>query len=860
MEDRILYSPERLYMEERDGVFLIIDPEFPNWLSTNAVGADIIRQCDGRRTLRDVVGKVARRWGRDYGDVLGDAKGFIHGLMEKGMASSYPFLKPPYPGRSETITPRRLDEVWIYTNNHCNLSCIHCLVSAGPYVRRDYLTLKEIKRVIDEVVSLGARRLYLTGGEPFLRDDIFEILEYASLKTDTIILTNGTLLTQERLKGVERFKGRVIFQVSLEGPNPDVNDSIRGRGNFELTVKGIRGLLSIGINPIVTTTITQFNQHAIVDTTRFLDSLGIRYHHILWLHARGRTRGDTRLLVSSQGLIDIMRELREVTRGLNITVDNEVSLSTRVRAKRGRKNDLCNCCFDMLSIDADGGVYPCGALTGERRFFCGSIKIGGGGRKIGNLSWSGVGDIWLKSRVMEEVRDLTVQKKVGCNNCYLKFICGGGCFCQAYYGQEIKGGVGSPLAEDPYCDTYKTLFNDLLWEYARRGLNGNAPKDGHYHPPTIFNAMEDSLPSCTAQGVAIRDGAFEVGGFHCSCVLAVDAERQPQASSLKSQEKEILCHDPIRDSVKGFYAEAARKPMQELCCPISYDDNDISHIPEDVLGISYGCGSPISIAEIKEGESVLDLGSGAGIDCFIAAKKVGSKGRVIGVDMTEEMLDRAREASKKVAKNLGFDVVEFRKGFLEEIPLADEAVDLVTSNCVINLSPDKERVFREMYRVLKHNGRFTISDIVADKDVPAQLKADKRLWGECISGALKEDEFIAIARGVGFYGIDIAKRYLYREINGIRFYSITVKGYKFKKGPKCVYIGQYAIYHGPFKSVWDDDGHEYPVGVPVEVCTDTAEKLSRPPYRGLFTITDPLGTDLESIPRDEARGCGPECC
>lgn len=847
MEDKVIYSPERLYLEKRGGVFLIMDPESPNWLSTNAVGADIIRRCDGRRTLRDVVGEVARRWERGYKDVLEDTKGFIQGLMEKGMASAYPFLNPPYPGRSEVITPERLEEVWVYTNNHCNLSCHHCLVSAGPHIKRDYLTFKEIKRVIDEVVSLGARRIYLTGGEPLLREDIFDILDCASSQAETILLTNGTLLTPERLKGVERFKERVIFQVSLEGPNPDINDSIRGRGNFELAVKGIKGLLGIGINPIVTTTITQFNQHAIVDTTRFLDTLGIRYHHILWLHARGRTRDDTGLLVSSQRLIEIMRELREAAKGLNITVDNEVSLSTRVRAKRGRKNDLCDCCFDMFSIDADGGVYPCGALTGDRRFFCGSIK-------------TGVREIWLNSKVMQEIRGLTVQKKVDCNNCYLKFICGGGCFCQAYYDQEIKTGVGCPMAKDPYCDTYKTLFNDLLWEYARKGLNGNAPKNGHYHPPIIFNAMEGSLPSCATQGVAIKDAAFEVGGYHCSCVLAVDAERQSRGLSCKSQEKEIPCYDPIRESVREFYAEVATKPMKELCCPVSYDDSDISHIPEDVLEVSYGCGSPISIAEIKEGEGILDLGSGTGIDCFIAAKKVGSKGKVIGVDMTEEMLDRAREVSRAVAKNLGFDVVEFRKGLLEDIPLADEVVDLVTSNCVINLSPDKGKVFKEIYRVLKPNGRFCISDIVADSVVPAELKRDKRLWGECISGALREDEFVGLARGAGFYGIETTKRYLYREVNGIRFYSITVKGYKFKKGEGCVYSGQYAIYHGPFKCVWDDDGHEYPIGVPVEVCTDTAEKLSRPPYKGLFTITDSMGTDLRSLPRDEARGCGPECC
>ena len=142
----------------------------------------------------------------------------------------------------------------------------------------------------------------------------------------------------------------------------------------------------------------------------------------------------------------------------------------------------------------------------------------------------------------------------------------------------------------------------------------------------------------------------------------------------------------IRDSVSEFYSSAAVKPVESLCCASSYSEPDVSHIPKDVLDISYGCGSPVALAEIKEGETLVDLGSGGGIDCFIAAKRVGRNGRVCGVDMTEEMLLKAKEASSKVALNLGYDIVEFKKGYLEEIPVEDEKADVVTSNCVINLS------------------------------------------------------------------------------------------------------------------------------------------------------------------------------
>lgn len=239
--------------------------------------------------------------------------------------------------------------------------------------------------------------------------------------------------------------------------------------------------------------------------------------------------------------------------------------------------------------------------------------------------------------------------------------------------------------------------------------------------------------------------------------------------------------DSVHNAVRDFYGNAAKKPKPELCCPTSYNVDDISHIPEDAIKISYGCGSPVSLADIKSGETLLDLGSGGGIDCFIAAKYVGKEGRVIGIDMTDEMLDKAKRLSSIVAKNLGYDVVEFKKGLLEDIPVPDNTADVVISNCVINLSPDKEKVFQEIYRILKDTGRFCISDIVSDRDVPEEMQADKQLWGECISGALKEDEFISIAEASGFYEINIIKRYLYREVSGIKFYSITVKGYKWLK-------------------------------------------------------------------------------
>jgi len=241
------------------------------------------------------------------------------------------------------------------------------------------------------------------------------------------------------------------------------------------------------------------------------------------------------------------------------------------------------------------------------------------------------------------------------------------------------------------------------------------------------------------------------------------------------------------------------------------------------------------------------------VDCFIASKKVGPSGQVIGVDMTTEMMARAADGAQKVARNLGYHNVDFRVGFLEEIPVDTESADLVTSNCVVNLSTDKMKVFQEIHRLLKQGGRFVISDIVSESVVPADMQKDRKLWGECISGALTEKEFLAVSLRAGFYGLEILGRTFYREVEGYKFWSVTLQGWKFKKGPTCNYIGQYATYLGPYSQVTDDEGHTYVRDVPFEVCTDTAIKLQQVPYAGRFMLT---GT---SAPKEASKvsSCAP---
>lgn len=226
--------------------------------------------------------------------------------------------------------------------------------------------------------------------------------------------------------------------------------------------------------------------------------------------------------------------------------------------------------------------------------------------------------------------------------------------------------------------------------------------------------------------------------------------------------------EEIYEGVKQFYKERISQVGSgsgpSCCTPgktaaaglaplIGYSDEDLENIPGDAAGASFGCGNPLAFSEVREGETVLDLGSGAGIDCFLASKKVGPGGRVIGLDMTEEMIDEAR----RNAEEGGYTNVEFVLGRNEEMPVDSASVDWVISNCVINLSPEKDRVFAEAFRVLKPGGRLLISDMVAE-NIPDSMKEDLASWAGCVAGAVSEHAYLQLIRDSGFEDVAVVDR------------------------------------------------------------------------------------------------------
>jgi len=335
------------------------------------------------------------------------------------------------------------------------------------------------------------------------------------------------------------------------------------------------------------------------------------------------------------------------------------------------------------------------------------------------------------------------------------------------------------------------------------------------------------------------------------------------------------------------YTQGANSIEPELCCPVTYDRRYLDAIPQQVLDCDYGCGDPTPF--VRAGETVLDLGSGAGKICFIAAQIVGPQGRVIGIDCNAEMLRLARQHRAEFARHIGYENVDFRYGIIQDLKLdldllakqlgrapiqdeqswlrlrgieeqlrhnsplvEDESVDCVLSNCVLNLvrPGDRGQLFNELFRVVKRGGRVAISDIVADEDVPSDLQRDPKLWSGCIAGAFREDLLLRAFEEAGFHGIQIVKRGQnpWRVVEGIEFRSVTLVAYKGKQGP-CLERNQALIYRGPFKTVEDDDGHRFARGERIAVCDKTFQILQREPYAGQFEAVSPL----EEVVHDAAR-------
>jgi MoaA/NifB/PqqE/SkfB family radical SAM enzyme/SAM-dependent methyltransferase len=799
-----LYLPRLSFFEEQ-GLHYAVAGDEPNWIAVEERGRAILDAiaADAAPTFGDLVASYAAARGFDTGVAWVHVHDFCAALGRTGMLRSRPVEQVEYPGRAALVTPGGLRELWLQLNNACNLRCTHCLVSSGPGENRG-LAADFWTRQLDRAVELGLERVYLTGGEPFLRKDLLPLLRRATEHhgLEAIVLTNATAFGSAVRAGLETLsRERVRFQVSVDGSRAVTSDAIRGPGTFDRALAGARHLAALGYAVTLTTVAARENLEELPELPGLAKAVGARSQHLMWAHRRGRA------LASANGFFPPVRDLIasldrtiEAAAVAGIELDNLETVKRRVNGVPGIKYDLGNGGWDSLCIYASGEVYPTAGLANEPALRCGDARR------------QDLADILATAPVVRRLREATVARKPDVAGDPLRFLTGGGDWEHAWC---FSG--GDPLGADPYYPIARHLVRRVMTALAEEKRERRNLRSG-YGAPLVLHGMGEGAIACGTADPALA--AQPVLTLHSNCVLSFDVDKP-------------------RATVRDFYGAAAETPQAELCCPTSYDADAIAHIPRDVVDRFYGCGSPMASAGIREGETVVDLGSGAGIDVFIAAKLVGPGGRAIGVDMTDRMLAVARENQPRVAAALGYDAAEFREGFLEQIPVESRSVDLVTSNCVVNLSPDKPRVFEETWRILKDHGRIVISDIVSEREVPPSLKVNPRLWGECLVGALTQEAFLAELERAGFYGLEILKRTYWKEVEGYAFFSVTVQGFKYEKTAGCVFRGHRAVYLGPGKAFVDEEGHLFPRNEPCEVCTDTAAKLGGPPYKRMFAVLEP---------------------
>ena len=729
-----------------DNIPIYIQPEKPDWFIPTTKGDFILRNLKKGGSLPTIAQKFNQKFGGDFFHAL---------LLINNLLSRLDNHRPAkYRGRGYYRQLQKLKECWFHVTNQCTMICKHCMFSSnrGTQTSLDY---GKLMQTIAEAYHLGCKVFFFTGGEPFLCARLTEACDAILNNDDTrvVILTNG--------KDVRKFEGwlkkkptdRLHFQISMDGLEKN-HDAMRGRSAFQALLGSLRFLKKFGFPITLAMTVTRHNVQEMASLVTIASELGINNIHYHWLFKKGK--GTPRFFVPPSMIFPELRKAYEKARDQNIIIDNVESIKSQIFSLPGTKFDLSNAGWESIAVGPDEIIYPSPALIDEKELAAGTIA-------------EGLKNVWEKSPVFKKLRASSLIQDKNEERNPLKYLIGGGDSDHSYIAGKTFVGA------DPYGELYNLIALYLLSQEA----------EGYAHDDNVglVCRMGERLLVCD-------ENSAPVAFTHSNCFLSIPKKN-------------------AHDGITGFYSRATESLNTDILNPIHYPEEEISHIPREARVCSYGCGSPILDCSLSPGETMVDLGCGIGVECFIGAKKVGPQGLIIGIDMLPVMLNRARNTAEKVATVLGFNNVAFIRGLLEKIPLPPESVDVVISNCVMNLSPDKRQTFREVKRILKPGGRLCICDIVSEGNVPLEIQYNEKLRGECLGGAMKESELFALLEDLSFERIFVQKRFLYRQIEGHNFYSLTYIAYK----PK-LNCSQKVLYRGPFNAVITDDGQIIRKGIP----------------------------------------------
>lgn len=665
-----------------------------------------------------------------------------------------------YHGRKELLQPGKLRELWFHLTNKCNISCNHCLFGSSPSVSTTSdLATERVLELTGQAEKLGCKLFALTGGEPLIHPGAAKIISrMLEIESSHVaILSNG--LNAKKFFSKQRYDfERCHLQISVDGIK-DTHDEIRGQGMFAALEKSLQWLSSEAIPVTLSMCVTKSNVTQMKEVIEFAAKTGASNVHFMWYFVRGR--GKPQRFVDSDTIYTHLLEAMEASEQSGVTIDNIEAVKSMIFAPCGTIHDGSTAGWESIAIGPDNRMYPSPATVGIEELAT-SIDIS-------------IEDSWRKSPVLTALRETTCKDI----STPFKLLLGGGDTDHSWmHSGEFTG-------KDPY--------SKLLEKTALKLITDKAAQSTPHESPKLLLKMGDKLDKCSDHG--------KVALTHTNCLLAVAG-------------KDSLT------VVKDFYTAAADTPKEDILNPACYAPDLMEHIPDEFRFRGYGCGSPVMDAEIKSGEHVVDLGSGRGIECFIASKMVGPSGTVTGIDMLDPMLDHSRRGKESVAANLGYDNMDFRKGYLESLPLEENSANLLLSNCVLNLSGDKRKTFSEMFRVLKPGGRLTISDVVCESEPGPEIRNDDTLHGECIAGAQTIKNLVGLLDEAGFESILMLKRFPYRTVGGHDFYSLTFSARK-PSAEKMTKV----MFRGPFAAVQTAQGELLAPGTIAKLPEEEAHQL-----------------------------------
>ena len=684
-----------------------------------------------------------------------------------------------------SLTTDYLRECWLHITNNCNQACSHCLFSCAPG-RKEELSSEQIFPLADEAAALGCRVFALTGGEPLVHPHFAAIVNHllSGPEIHVAVLTNGMLLRRYADDLAHWPATNFHLQISIDGIGA-THDRFRGQGAFDRLMEELLWLNSQSIPFTLSMCVTDDNLRQMPAMIDLAAEVGAANVHFMWYFIRGR--GQVESFVLPAKIFSQLQAAEARAAQLDIGIDNLEALKTQIFAPPGTIHWSGSSAWESVAIGPDRRLYPSPALIGIP--------------ELGHEMTADLATSWRTSPILATVRHasaITLDHP-------LRFILGGGDPDHSYMHS------GTFAGNDPYWPLYEET---ALWLITREAEQ--QPDSGS---PRLRLKMGDVLESCGAHG---REALV-----HSNCLLSLT---QPNS----------------RTVVKSFYSRAAAAPNQDILNPVDYPAELVSHIPQASQVRSYGCGSPVLDAELEPGEYLVDLGSGSGVECFIAARLVGRQGKVTGIDMLEPMLDLAEKSALLVRKNLGFNNLTFTKGYLENLPLDDQSADAVISNCVLNLSTNKRRTFREIYRVIKPGGRLVVADVVCETEPDPGIRSDETLRGECIAGAMTQKDLFGLLRESGFINLQVLKRFPYRIVNGHHFYSLTFMARK----PEPEKITK-MIYRGPFTAVLTADNRLLTAGItyelPDSLLKGCGEEIFRLDDHGFVTNVD-LGESCCALP------------